>query len=58
MILALKIVGMLMCIIGVAAVIINMIRADPPFTIMEKQEEVDEETKERITEMKEEMKKD
>ena len=51
MILALKIVGMLICIIGVVAVIINKIRADPPFTIMEKQEEVDEEAKEIITEM-------
>ena len=58
MILALKIVGMLICIIGIVAVIINKIRADPPFTIMEKQEEVDEEAKERITEMIKEMKKD
>lgn len=41
MLLVLKIAGVLMCISGAAAVIINKIRADPPFTITEKRERID-----------------
>lgn len=58
MLLVLKMAGALIFILGTVAVIVNKIRADPPFTIMERGEEIDEEAKERIKKMVEEMKED
>lgn len=58
MIFALKIAGIFFCVLGVFLAIINGIRADPPFTIMEKKEKLDDEAKERIKTMIDNMKED
>ncbi len=58
MVLALKIVGILLLILGAGLAIINGIRADPPFTIMEKKEKLDEKAEERIKTMLDNMKED
>ena len=54
------VVFVIWCILGAVA-IINEIRADPadpPFTIMEKRENIDAEARKRIEQMIEDMKKD
>ena len=48
----------LWCIWGAVMAIINAIRADPPFTIMEKWEKIDAEARKRIEEMIDNMDKD
>lgn len=50
----------LCCIAGAVVAIINMIRTkqDPPFTIVEKRETIEAESKKRIEQMIEDMKKD
>lgn len=58
MIFTLKTAGIFLCIWGVALAIINGIRADPLFTIMEKKEMLDEEAEERIKTMIDSMKED
>lgn len=45
-----------MCILGAAMAVINEIRADPPFTIMEKWEKIDAEASQRIEKMIKDMK--
>lgn len=45
------VVIVLWCILGVVMEIINAIRADPPSTIIEKQENIDVEERKRIEEM-------
>lgn len=50
------VVVLLCCITGAVMAIKNAIRADPPFTIVEKREKIDAETKERLEKMIDDMK--
>ncbi|MBD5631766.1 MAG: hypothetical protein HDP34_00850 [Clostridia bacterium] len=45
------VVVVLWCILGAVMAITNAIRADPPFTIIEKREKIDAEARKRIQEM-------
>ena len=45
------VVIVLCCILGAVLAITNEIRADPPFTIIEKREKIDAEARKRIEEM-------
>lgn len=53
-----KIVIIFLCFVGIILAIMNFIKDDPPFTIMEKKEKLNEEVKEKIKTMLDEMKKD
>ncbi len=49
---------LLWCIAGAVMAIRNAIRADPPFTIVEKREKIDAETRKKLEKMIDDMKED
>ncbi len=55
---AIAVVIVLCCILGVVMAIINAVHADPPSTIIEKQENIDMEERKRIEEIIDNMDKD
>lgn len=55
---AVVITVLLWCIMGVVMAIKNAIRSDPPFTIVEKREKIDAETRKKLEKMIDDMKED